>query len=791
MVERLESREMLSMSLSADGWTVVAPASDTRVVYVSSSAGSDTNDGLSPDHPVQSIPRGTSLLRNGSADWMLLKCGDVWHSDLGTWRKSGRSNQEPMLIGSYGSGERPLLMTGTEPGFFAGASSNTQIDHIAIQGIHFYADGRDPNSPTFVKPVDTTGINILTKTDGIFIEDCRIEGYAEDINLQAFFGPVSNAMVRRNVIDDAYATTTHSQGLYAYGVTNLLIEGNVFDHNGMNAQVPGADPNWYNHNCYISSNNVNCVVRDNIFAYAAGYGLQARSGGDVENNLFINDPVGMSFGLVNGSHTTPGGVSGIVNGNVFLGGGNIGNIPGGSGLTLGNTRVGYPTVVSNNIFSHGIDHAAAALTLTFGIGQIDPQDSAGLNDLNIENNIVNDWYRGVHVDSGFTPGGTGLTALNNVTIRQNDFQGIAGAVVAHDSPLDAAQVHWIDNRYSRDTPSLMMGQKKVSFKQWTGADSKGGFSAQAAYVDPARTIESYDAAVGGPALAADFLAHARTQSKQNWQPSYTAASVIGYVRAGFEETGAAPRNWLPPTPPTVTGTSFPGVVLDKDGTLTFTVTYTDDKAIDPASFASGNVTLIAPHYAATAQLVAVGGEGAQMTATYSAPAPRGTFHAGGRFKFTLRMNGGQVKDSEGFAAQAGAVGTFKVRVARRPKPPTVAGVKLVNRGQGIAVRFSADVSAGLTVNNMVLQAEDGQMVDPWLMTLSWDARHNTATWAFAGEPGGCLPAGRWRVRLVAGGVVDLGGRPLDGNRDGIGGDDYVSPKVIVSKGIQPLSGATR
>jgi hypothetical protein len=781
--EPLERRRMLSVSLSADGWTVVTPARDTHIIYVSSSAGSDTNDGLSPDHPVQSIVHGVGLLRNGSADWLLLKCGDVWHSDLGTWRKSGRSNQEPMLIGSYGQGARPLLMTGTEPGFFAGASSNTEIDHIAIQGIHFYADGRDPNSPTFVGAVDTTGINVLTKTDGLFIEDCQIEGYAEDINIQAFFGPISNAMVRRNVIDNAYATTTHSQGLYAYGVTNLLIEGNAFDHNGMNAQVPGADPNWYNHDCYVSSNNVNCVIRDNIFAEAAGYGLQARSGGVVENNLFINDPVGMSYGLVNGAHTTPGGVSGIVNGNVFLGGGNIGTIPGGSGLTLGNTKPGYPTVVSNNIFSHGSDHTQAALTLTFGIGQSNPQDSVGLNDLNVENNIVNDWYRGVYVDSGFTPGGTGLTALNNVNISQNDFQGIDGAVVTQNSVLDSAQEHWTDNRYSSPAPSMLMDQKKVTFTQWTSDDEKGAYVAQAAYVDGGRTIESYEAAIGGPALASDFLAWARQQSRQSWQPQFTAGAVIGYIRSGFEEAGAPPRNWLPPTPPVVTATAVPGTVLDKDGMLTFTVTYTDDKAVDPASLTSGNLTAVAAHYRAAAQLIAVQGTGAQMTATYAIPAPGKMFHSGTRFRFTLRINDGQVKDTEGFAAAAATVGTFKVRVLRRPKAPTVASLTLVNRGQGIAARFSADVGASLTAADLVLVSEDGQAVDSSLMTLSWDARRRTATWAFSGEPGGYLPAGRWHARILAAGVTDTGGRALDGNRDGIGGDDYVLAKVIVSKGM--------
>ncbi len=296
---------MLSVAINSDGWTTVTPAADTHVIYVSSSAGSDKNDGSSPNDPVQSISRGVGLLRNGSADWLLLKCGDTWNGGLGVWRKSGRSNDEPMLIGSYGTGDRPLLKTGIDSGFWAASISNQEIDHIDIIGLHFYADGRDPNSTTYVGPYDTTGIDILTKTDGITIEDCQVEDYAVNINLQSYYGPITNAQIRRNVIDDAYATSTHSQGLYGFGVSNLLIEGNTFDQNGFNTEVAGAGPTYYNHDCYLSSNNTGVIVRDNIFARAAGYGLQARSGGIVENNLFIDDPIGMSFGLVNGATPPP------------------------------------------------------------------------------------------------------------------------------------------------------------------------------------------------------------------------------------------------------------------------------------------------------------------------------------------------------------------------------------------------------------------------------------------------------------------------------------------------------
>src|SRR5437016_2117024 len=75
--------------------------------------GNDANDGLSADRPVQTLVWGIALLRDHSADQLLLKRGDTWNSDLGVWRKCGKSGDQPMLIGAYGSGDRSLLLTVT------------------------------------------------------------------------------------------------------------------------------------------------------------------------------------------------------------------------------------------------------------------------------------------------------------------------------------------------------------------------------------------------------------------------------------------------------------------------------------------------------------------------------------------------------------------------------------------------------------------------------------------------------------------------------------------------------
>ena len=61
-------------------------------------------------------------------------------------------------------------------------------------------------------------------------------------------------------------SAAHPQGLYAYAVDGLLIEENVFDHNGWNEAVPGAGADIYSHNLYIDNDNTGVVVRGNIIA---------------------------------------------------------------------------------------------------------------------------------------------------------------------------------------------------------------------------------------------------------------------------------------------------------------------------------------------------------------------------------------------------------------------------------------------------------------------------------------------------------------------------------------------
>src|SRR6185437_5573374 len=124
----LEGRTMLSVSLNSGGWTVLTPPAGARVIYCSSSTGNDTNTGLSPQSPVKTLARGESLLRNHNGDQLLLKAGDVFSGNFIFWTLSGASAQNPMVLGSYGTGARPEILTGTQDGLKTGSAGAPEVD---------------------------------------------------------------------------------------------------------------------------------------------------------------------------------------------------------------------------------------------------------------------------------------------------------------------------------------------------------------------------------------------------------------------------------------------------------------------------------------------------------------------------------------------------------------------------------------------------------------------------------------------------------------------------------------
>lgn len=376
---------------SGSFWTQFVPSADTRLIFVSTSEGSDTNSGLTPDRPVKSLAKGYELLRDGFPDWMLLKRGDTWYESFPFWTKSGRAEDEKLVVGAYGdSGERPQVRPDPDSGGLRNHGEDL-VQHVAFVGFHL-----EPHNRT----VDdgATGISWMRQSNDILFEDLYIAGFSNNIGLQAWPADnlVQNLRLNGCVIVDAWSRNSHSQGLYADRIENLTIENCVFDHNGWNLDM-GAQPTIFNHNVYIQHTTSNIYAYNNIFMHGAATGIQMRSGGELINNLFIANPISFHLGAPHG-YDLGYGVNAIAKQNTILHGTSIqntNNTPRSIGAYIYNSKV---VEISDNIFAHNeIGYNGQAIIVQ---GSDNGDDAANIN---LSNNAFYAWRGPVQIVYEQTP----------------------------------------------------------------------------------------------------------------------------------------------------------------------------------------------------------------------------------------------------------------------------------------------------------------------------------------------------------------------------------------------------
>lgn len=513
------------------GWTEFKESADTNKIYVSSSTGDDNNDGLSAEKAVKTLSKGKTLLRDKTPDWMLLKRGDVWTETFGNWQKSGRSESEPMVVSTYGDDpKRPLIKTGAETALSA---LGGDLAHIAFVGMHFYAHTRDPDSAEFTGSAGQEGIRWLATTDDLLFEDVMVQYYAgTNLTIQ---GTITNFKLRRSILVDSYnqASISHSNGIYLQDVKGVLLEENFFDHNGWNNHSKlagqGTGPTIFNHNVYVQVTCEDLTFRGNITTRASSHGFQARPGGTVENNLVIDNPIGFSYGLVEGgSNPKPSGVTGVVSGNVVRDAGDIsGATPRGIGAQIGNIK---SATIENNIFAHDKSAEAygAAIEITRKSNPQVPDEK--VQNLIVRNNIIYDWRGGIRVSTG---------ALTAVSISDNDIQSpLRGTslVFYFNMGFNAGMSYSGNHWFSSDSAAnwFNLNGMNQSFAQWvTTSGEQGATNTLVDYLDEERKLGTYHGTLSKEATFDAYIAAVRQQTRLNYRVEYTAKGPIDYIRAGF------------------------------------------------------------------------------------------------------------------------------------------------------------------------------------------------------------------------------------------------------------------
>lgn len=362
------------LPLDENGWTIINLSPDSRVIYVSSSLGNDNNNGESQELPVATIEKAKELVRDGYPDYILLKRGDVWimGEGLGSFY-SGRSAIEPMVVSYYGDeGDRPLIKTERSLVHVR----DTARSHLAFIGLELYAYKHDPNSPDYESEGGISGISyIAAGGSNLLIEDCKFNymQMGACTTKRNREGDLKNFKFRRNIIIHSWAGNsyfvhelkTRVQGMFITGVDGILLEENLFDHNGWDEQIHGAGATMYNHNIYMSTHNPNpyrIIVKGNIIARASAHGLQLRSGGTVDNNLFVQNAINLNLGY-HVSTSYPGAYA-VAKNNVFqevrLMDSTNTEYPR-TNAVRGIGEIKIPSVVKNNIFSNCLNEAIFAI----------------------------------------------------------------------------------------------------------------------------------------------------------------------------------------------------------------------------------------------------------------------------------------------------------------------------------------------------------------------------------------------------------------------------------------------
>ncbi len=225
----------------------------------------------------------TSMKTGPASHWLLLERGYQYDDvDRLIYRgASGESAINPLYVGAYGTGKDPVI--GGSIRIF-----QNQSEHIVIQDI-----------ATKAGVMALLGENIL-------FDNMTLSG--DGFNLQN----VTRLTLRNSqiidVVDPKASGSTWQgsldrvSGAYISKSSGVLVEDNFFDHNGwgdgyahnLSSQKPQA-PSMYSHNLYMQHDNLDVTLRDNILMRGASFGAQVRSGGMIENNVFIDNNAALNF----------------------------------------------------------------------------------------------------------------------------------------------------------------------------------------------------------------------------------------------------------------------------------------------------------------------------------------------------------------------------------------------------------------------------------------------------------------------------------------------------------------
>ncbi len=470
-------------------FTVFTPVpGETQIFYVSSSTGDDGRDGRSPATAVRSLSRGYALLRNGQPDWLLLKSDDTFVGSFGNFYKSGPSDSKRMLIGSYGSGARPKILTGTDSAFY---SNSIGADPAVPYGSNFNITDldllQDGNDGTLQHPAFV----FLNEHKHILIENVRTANYQHAMTVQEtegdpMVGRTSDLKLRYLVVNGSiHLGEGHSQGLFIGNVDDFVLENSILLRSSIGQET------MFSHSIYGDEWSGPMTIRNNIFSTPHSAGdLMIRPGGLIEGNVGLRNSIHLTVGVSVASPQLN--TSNIIN-----------NLAVGSRNSGGGANVAYG--ISIGEIQGGSVRGNLTMGDSTGTDTVTGIDTSHIGNVSFTDNVIYHWVSPLSVwSTGFSMGG----CTGPVTMSNNRFLQATARVIG-------------------DMPGCSPSYSNNIFR---GRDFAGN---EPPLTNSGVSIEAFAASRGlQPNLDALLNALAE-QRRGNYRTDLSAQAINNYFRAGF------------------------------------------------------------------------------------------------------------------------------------------------------------------------------------------------------------------------------------------------------------------
>jgi len=543
-----------------NGWSVLMPSEDSRLIYVSASVGDDdTAEYYAPRDvadiqnpgiikPFRTVHAALDSVRDGYPDWLLLLRGDVWELTDRVALKRGRSVTERSVITSYGgSTVRPTLKSNESEVLRIWAN----VNYVAVVGLALKAHKRDPESLDFSgwgQVSESIGLRIYSPEDAVMgsvlVEGNYFNFFTKGINIQGG-GAHHDIVVRRNIIRNSYSEKSHAQGMYA-SHASVLLEENVFDHNGWYKKQEGSgneeaegQATMFNHNTYFSEAFKTKFI-GNIFLRSssiqnkwAANSLKDSSVDSIEShdlliekNLYVGGEIGISAGGNTDYDTGPRWENVTILDNVLLAIGR--DQP--TNRTLG-WYIDASDWQSGSICgNYLLNNDNPSVTNLYGINLAGHSSSVSISD-NTIHGLIRD-------DPGSNTGAITVDSeeKTDITIDGNNIQ-LAGSNMRVLFADNSSSLSFNGNKYFSDAEADMWFKANgsdESFASWAIATSDINSTVeQDSFSEPGRSFETYLALIGASGSIDTFVDLVANQSKVGWARDLTAEAISDYIRSGY------------------------------------------------------------------------------------------------------------------------------------------------------------------------------------------------------------------------------------------------------------------